>query len=269
MARQAEGIYGTAGSPVVSDISARNTVENAPVDEIAVVDSPCNVLSLVRDTPLEHRTTPARGTLQSLSHRAVQRAVDLGLSLTLLLLLAPVLLATALLVKADGPGPVIFRHTRVGRNGKAFTCLKFRTMEHNAEELLADLLGACGTMSVEWTMDQKIRKDPRVTPFGRFLRRFSIDELPQLWNVVRGEMSIVGPRPIVEAEAHRYDEHFETYCLVKPGITGLWQVSGRSDLDAEQSIRLDLYYVENWSLASDLAIIARTVKAVVAKEGAY
>ena len=269
MARQAESISGPVGSLVVSNTSARNIIENAPVDGIAVADSPRNVVSLVRERPLEHDTTSARGTLQSqpLPDRAAHRALDLGLSLTLLLFLAPMLLVTALLVRADGRGPVIFRHTRVGRNGKPFTCLKFRTMEHNAEELLGDLLGACGDIRVEWKIDQKIRKDPRVTPLGRYLRKFSIDELPQLWNVVRGEMSIVGPRPIVEDEAFRYEEHFKDYCSVNPGITGLWQVSGRNSLPYSRRVELDCAYIRSRSLRGDCSIILRTLPVVMRGTG--
>lgn len=269
MARHAEIISDPVGPLVASNASARNIVEIAPLDEFPVADAPRNVLSLVRERLPEHDTKPARGTLraQSLSDRAVHRTFDLGLSLTLLLFLAPVLLVTALLVKAHGRGPVIFRHTRVGRNGRPFTCLKFRTMEHNAEELLGDLLGACGDIRVEWNIDQKIRKDPRVTPLGRYLRKFSIDELPQLWNVVRGEMSIVGPRPIVEDEAFRYEEHFKDYCSVKPGITGLWQVSGRNSLPYSRRVELDCAYIRSRSLRGDCSIILRTLPVVMRGTG--
>jgi exopolysaccharide production protein ExoY len=269
MATQAESISGPVGPLVASNISTRNIIENAPLGQIAIADSPRNVLSLVGERPLEHDTTSALGTLQSqsLPDRAAHRALDLGLSLTLLLFLAPVLLVIALLVKAEGRGPVIFRHTRVGRNGKPFTCLKFRTMEHNAEELLGDLLGACGEINVEWSIDQKIRKDPRVTPLGRCLRKFSIDELPQLWNVVRGEMSIVGPRPIVEDEACRYQEHFKDYCSVNPGITGLWQVSGRNSLSYNRRVELDCAYIRTRSIRGDCSIIFRTLPVVMRGTG--
>src|SRR5690606_2921577 len=165
----------------------------------------------------------------------------------------------------DSPGPVFFRQTRVGRDGRRFNMVKFRTMVVGAERMQAGLEHRNEADGVLF----KLRTDPRVTRSGRFLRRYSIDELPQLLNVVRGEMSMVGPRPPLPAEVELYEGHVNRRLLVKPGITGLWQVSGRSDLPWNEAIRLDLYYVDHWSPTMDLTIIAKTFSAVVRGAGAY
>ncbi|SQC29681.1 Putative colanic biosynthesis UDP-glucose lipid carrier transferase [Rothia kristinae] len=172
----------------------------------------------------------------------------------------------ALLVKADSPGgPVLFRQERVGYQGEPFRMLKFRSMVPNAEQLKAQLMERNEGNGVLF----KMADDPRITRVGRFMRRYSLDELPQLFNVLRGDMSLVGPRPPLREEVEHYEQDVHRRLLVKPGITGLWQVSGRSDLSWEESTRLDLYYVENWSVLSDLLILLKTVRAVVAKDGAY
>jgi len=181
------------------------------------------------------------------------------------LALSPVLLAVAGIIKVTSPGPVLYRQERIGKDGKPFPMLKFRSMVVDADKRLAEVLAAEGR---EVGMFYKPVNDPRVTPIGRFIRRYSIDELPQLFNVLRGEMSLVGPRPQIQAEVDLYDRAAFRRLRVKPGLTGLWQVSGRSDLTPEESIRLDVRYVENWSGLTDLAILARTAKAVVAGEGA-
>ncbi|MBS1673022.1 MAG: sugar transferase [Actinobacteria bacterium] len=193
-----------------------------------------------------------------------KRAADIVISGLSLLLLSPLFCVIALTVRRDG-GPALFRQERVGLDGRAFPMLKFRTMAVDAEERLAGLLDRSDGNGMLF----KMKDDPRVTPFGRWMRRYSIDELPQLVNVLRGEMSLVGPRPPLVTEVERYEDHVRRRFLVKPGITGLWQVSGRSDLSWEDSIRLDLYYVENWSAAGDLIILWRTARAVLAPEGAY
>ena len=182
-----------------------------------------------------------------------------------LLLLLPLLAAIALAIRVESPGPALFRQRRVGRDGKAFTMLKFRSMCANAERERLALVAANEADGVLF----KIQQDPRVTRLGRRLRRYSIDELPQLWNVVVGDMSLVGPRPALSDEVARYDLDPRRRLAVKPGITGLWQVSGRSDLSWEESVRLDLRYVDNWSLRLDAWILARTVRAVLGHEGAY
>jgi exopolysaccharide biosynthesis polyprenyl glycosylphosphotransferase len=191
-------------------------------------------------------------------------ALDRVGALLLLALITPMLLAVSLAVACDG-GPVFFRQQRVGLGGRAFTMVKFRSMVVDAEARLAALADADEGAGLLF----KIRHDPRVTPVGRFLRRYSLDELPQLFNVVAGSMSLVGPRPPLPAEVAGYGRDAHRRLLVKPGMTGLWQVSGRSDLSWEETVRLDLRYVENWTLALDAQILVRTVRAIVHGTGAY
>ncbi len=179
--------------------------------------------------------------------------------------LSPVMLVIGLLVRLTSPGPVFYRSERIGLNGEPFGMLKFRSMRQDADKVRMDLLDLNEGSGPLF----KMRDDPRVTPLGRVLRRFSLDELPQLFNVLAGQMSIVGPRPPLRDEVMTYSDMVHRRLLVKPGITGLWQVSGRSDLSWEESVRLDLYYVENWSLFQDLVIIWRTVRAVLGSNGAY
>lgn len=195
----------------------------------------------------------------------LKRALDITLGAVGLLLISPVLLVIGLLVKLDSPGPALFRQERVGRNGRPFHMLKFRSMVQTAEDDLAGLLDKNEGAGVLF----KIRSDPRITRIGRFIRKYSLDELPQLWNIVAGSMSLVGPRPPLPAEVRNYETHMHRRLYIKPGLTGMWQVNGRSNLTWEESVRLDLYYVENWSLAGDLMIIWRTFKIIVRPEGAY
>ncbi|HEX6499406.1 MAG TPA: sugar transferase [Micromonosporaceae bacterium] len=198
--------------------------------------------------------------------RALAKLVlDKVLAALALVLLMPVLVAIAIAVRRDSPGPVIFRQTRIGLHGRPFTVFKFRSMVVGAERLLADLATVNETDGPLF----KMRDDPRVTRVGRVLRRWSLDELPQLVNVLRGEMSLVGPRPPLPHEVARYDGDVRRRLLVRPGLTGLWQVSGRSDLAWRDGVRLDLYYVENWSIATDLVILWQTVGAVLRRRGAY
>jgi lipopolysaccharide/colanic/teichoic acid biosynthesis glycosyltransferase len=198
--------------------------------------------------------------------RAAQRALDVGVAGTALVCLAPALVVIAALVRASGPGPVLYRQVRVGRNGQLITVRKFRTMCTDADDLLPALRAL--NMVTDGPLF-KVRDDPRVTPVGRWLRRFSLDELPQLVNVLAGTMALVGPRPALPAEVATYDVTALRRLAVKPGLTGLWQVSGRSDLPWTESIRLDLRYVESWSLWLDLVILLRTVPAVLSGRGAY
>ena len=198
--------------------------------------------------------------------RVLKGAMDRLLALSALVVLGPLLVGTAIAVRATSSGPAFFRQLRVGRHGRQFVMHKFRSMRITAEEELAALLA--DNEHGEGPLF-KIRRDPRVTPVGRLLRRYSLDELPQLIDVVRGRMSLVGPRPPLPAEVAQYPEHVHRRLLVKPGLTGLWQVSGRSDLTWDESVRLDLYYVENWSLAWDLTIIMKTIMAVLKRSGAY
>jgi exopolysaccharide biosynthesis polyprenyl glycosylphosphotransferase len=197
--------------------------------------------------------------------RVVKGGLDRAAAACALVLLAPVLLVIAAAIKLTSPGPVLYRQERVGVNGQAFTMLKFRSMVVDADRQVDALQAENISDGVLF----KMRVDPRVTPVGRLLRRLSLDELPQLFNVLGGSMSMVGPRPPLPGEVARYDTSVHRRLLVKPGLTGLWQVSGRSDLPWEEAVRLDLRYVENWSLAMDLLILAKTVRAVLSRSGAY
>jgi Undecaprenyl-phosphate galactose phosphotransferase WbaP len=200
--------------------------------------------------------------------RFFKRAFDIIGSIILLVLLAPLLVLLGLLVCRDG-GPMFFSHNRVGLSGDSFNCLKFRSMVTNAEEILQQLLDSDPHAKAEWEKDFKLRKDPRITWVGSFLRRYSLDELPQLWNVLKGEMSLVGPRPLVGEELERYGGQVDYYLQVRPGMTGLWQVSGRNNVDYSHRVYLDVWYVKNWSLWYDIAILFKTFKVVLGKKGAY
>jgi len=195
----------------------------------------------------------------------VKRAFDIAVATIGVLLLSPVLALIAIAVKVSSPGPVLYRHARVGQRGRPFTMLKFRTMREGADELVEDLRERHGVEDLMF----KLPDDPRVTRAGRFLRRWSLDELPQLFNVIRGEMSLVGPRPPLPREVTRYDDWQFDRLEVPPGISGLWQVSGRSELSFDDCVRLDLFYIENWSLAYDLYILAKTVPVLISSRGAY
>jgi exopolysaccharide biosynthesis polyprenyl glycosylphosphotransferase len=201
------------------------------------------------------------------SRRLIKGIFDRTVGLIGLLLVSPLLLGIGLAIRLTSSGPALFRQERVGRAGETFQIWKFRSMYVDAEERREELVrwnkhGLDGVLF-------KVEADPRVTPVGRFLRRYSLDELPQLVNVVLGHMSLVGPRPPLQEEVDRYDGHVHRRLLVKPGMTGLWQVSGRADLPWEEAVRLDLHYVENWSLGLDVAVLCKTVMAVVRPTGAY
>src|SRR3984885_3682323 len=201
--------------------------------------------------------------------RFTKRAIDL---LAVALTLPAVVLAiivVGLLVRLESPGPVFYGHRRIGRDHSKFCIWKIRTMQVNGDRLLQDALARDEALREEWLRERKLRCDPRVTRVGKFLRKTSLDELPQFWNVFRGEMSLVGPRPIVEEEIPAYGPNFSLYCRVTPGLTGLWQVSGRSEISRRDRVRLDSYYVRNWSPWLDLNILARTVSVVMTGEGAY
>ena len=218
----------------------------------------------VADLPLIHVSTPRLGGFSA----ALKRVFDiLGAALGLLVI-SPFMLATAIAIKLDDGGPVFFRQTRVGRENQPFTMIKFRSMVVDAEARLAELEEREGQDAGNGVLF-KMKDDPRITRVGRILRAYSIDELPQLINVLLGSMSMVGPRPPLASEVERYGTDVLRRLIVKPGITGLWQVGGRSDLDWEESVRLDLYYVENWSIVQDLIIIFRTVRVVLTRDGAY
>ena len=190
--------------------------------------------------------------------RISKRSADIIFSLTLLVFGFPVLLLLAILVKLSSPGPVFYIQERLGRNFNRFGCIKFRTMRVDADNILTEILAKSSSMRKEFELDFKIRKDPRITPVGRFLRRSSLDELPQLINVLLGEMSIVGPRPIVDREIERYGKYMEDVLSVRPGLTGLWQVSGRNNLSYRKRVELDVYYVRFRSFLLDVIIILKT-----------
>ena len=282
-----------AGLPIVGYVDTlRDAIQQLSIDTVVVATSgmdPAYTTSLmrkladtgvhielsfaVRDVAHDRLVVTERGRLavahvlppiRSGYRTAAKRTFDLVVAVGAIIVAAPFLVAAAIAIKVDSRGPVFFRQQRVGRNGKHFTMLKLRTMVTNAEDLKAELAArneAAGPLF-------KMRDDPRITRVGRFLRKTSLDEIPQLWNVVRGEMSLVGPRPALEAEVNGWTPDLHHRLRVRPGLTGLWQISGRSDASFESYEHLDLYYTDNWSLARDLWIIARTIPAVVAQRGA-
>lgn len=198
-----------------------------------------------------------------------KRLLDLVLTFGAAPVILPVIAAIALWIKLDSRGPVFYAHTRIGYGGRTFRVWKFRSMVEDAVEVLHRDLAADPDLRKEWERGHKLRNDPRVTRAGRFLRRTSLDELPQLWNVLRGEMSLVGPRPIVDAEVVKYGRSFELYKCCPSGLTGLWQISGRSDTSYAERVALDTFYIRNWSIWLDLLILSRTIKVVLFRNGAY
>lgn len=206
--------------------------------------------------------------LAKISSRIIKRVFDIIGSLAIITISSPLLLYIALKVKKDN-GPAIYGHERIGKGGRPFKCLKFRSMVTNSKEVLDELLNSNSEAKKEWDETFKLKDDPRVTNIGKFLRKTSLDELPQLFNVLKGEMSLVGPRPIITAELERYSDEVDYYLLSKPGMTGLWQVSGRSDVDYETRVYLDAWYVKNWSMWNDIAILFKTIGVVLRKDGAY
>jgi lipopolysaccharide/colanic/teichoic acid biosynthesis glycosyltransferase len=197
------------------------------------------------------------------------RAFDLISSLMAVAFLLPVFLVIALLIKLQDGGPVLFKHTRIGLNGREFKCLKFRSMHIRSQELLADLLANSAEARAEWEADHKLRNDPRITPIGKFIRKTSLDEFPQLINVIMGQMSLVGPRPIIQAEISKYGRSFGKYAAVLPGITGLWQVMGRNDVTYRRRVALDRLFVRRKSVRLYLAILFLTFPAVLNQSGSY
>ena len=202
-------------------------------------------------------------------NRFLKTAFDYIVTILGTIAVSPILLFIALWIYKDSPGPVLFRHTRIGKDGKPFACYKFRSMCVDAKERLETLLETDPTAREEWERDFKLKNDPRITKSGAFLRKTSLDELPQIFNVLKGEMSLVGPRPIIAEELPRYGEFKEDYLMVRPGITGMWQVSGRSDIDYEERVRLDSWYVRNWNLWLDIVLLFKTFYVVLARKGAY
>jgi lipopolysaccharide/colanic/teichoic acid biosynthesis glycosyltransferase len=202
-------------------------------------------------------------------YRIIKRCFDVLLVLISAPATLPLLTVVSAVVMLSSRGPVFYSHRRIRRNGAFFSMWKFRTMCVNSAEVLEDYLARHPDAQVEWNQTHKLRRDPRITALGVFLRRYSLDELPQLWNVLMGQMSLVGPRPIVAAEVEKYGDSFDCYCRVKPGLTGLWQVSGRSELSYEARVALDCDYVKHWSLTKDLVILLKTFSSVVNQDGAF
>ena len=249
--------------PAPRDVGPRESLRSSASWSRASPTSRPSASRSARSPACRWSTSTPRAPLHA-SHWA-KRTFDVLGSLGILLLISPIWLATAVAVKFHDGGPVLFRQTRIGRDGRPFSCLKFRSMVIEAEQLRADLEVNHERSAVLF----KMADDPRVTRPGKLIRRLSIDELPQLWNVLRGQMSLVGPRPPLPHEAARYGSDMSRRLRVRPGMTGLWQVSGRSDLSWDETVRLDLYYVDNWSMVQDLNILARTVSAVLSSRGAY
>jgi lipopolysaccharide/colanic/teichoic acid biosynthesis glycosyltransferase len=200
----------------------------------------------------------------------LKRLLDLLIAFPVLVFVSPLMLGLAIAIRLQDGGPAFYKQLRLGYGGRPFTCLKFRTMVQGADDLLPSLLARDPRAAEEWRRSQKLKDDPRILgAVGRFLRVTSLDELPQLFNIVRGEMSVVGPRPIVASEVPKYDSYFRYYKSVRPGVTGLWQISGRSNVSYAKRVRLDAAYARKWCLALDLWILWRTVPAVLFRRGAY
>ncbi|MBI5307705.1 MAG: undecaprenyl-phosphate galactose phosphotransferase WbaP [Planctomycetes bacterium] len=199
----------------------------------------------------------------------LKRVMDILLSSVILILSLPILLLTAVLIRLESPGPIFYRQERIGRNGRRILVQKFRSMQVGADQILIEYLANNPQARVEWEENQKLRNDPRITRVGKWIRKFSVDEMPQLFNILKGEMSLVGPRPIVEGEVSRYKDNFDVYSTVRPGVTGMWQVSGRNHTSYEERVLYDVYYVRNWSVWLDIYILLRTVWVVLSRDGAY
>jgi exopolysaccharide production protein ExoY len=200
---------------------------------------------------------------------SAKRLVDIAIALSAIVLLAPLLIICFAATVFSSPGPALFRHRRVGFNGTNFDCLKFRTMVTDAPDRLRQLLESDPMAAAEWAADRKLRYDPRVTAIGAILRKSSLDELPQLFNVLRGEMSLVGPRPVTEEELVRYSSSVGAYLACRPGITGLWQVSGRSTVTYDKRVACDTFYALNWSMALDAKILIVTIPSLLLSDNAY
>lgn len=269
---------GYAGLPKKRTINyAGGPIARAGDDSARIVEhidstrpSGLHVVSVERRDP-NRVQIPDRSEQLVSNHRLYdfsKRIFDIIVATLAILCLSPLIIGIILCARASC-GSALFRHRRVGQGGKIFDCMKFRTMVPNADQVLQDLLDSNREIKEEWLRDHKLRDDPRVTRVGRFLRRTSLDELPQLWNVLRGEMSLVGPRPVVPDELRRYGTKVEVFLSARPGITGLWQVSGRNDMDYRRRVAIDVCYVRSKSLVLDVVILAKTLPAVIRASGAY
>lgn len=213
--------------------------------------------------PVETSKEPNLFRVSAGIENSLKRAIDIVGALTFFLVFGPLYLVVVVCVRCQGGGPIHYQQQRLGKDGKLFVLYKFRSMVPDAERVLEDFLASDAKAQAEWATFQKLKNDPRILPVGRFLRRFSLDELPQFWNVLRGDMSLVGPRPCMERQRSLYGNAWEHYISVRPGLTGLWQVSRRGELTFAQRVELDVEYITRWSLWMDLRILVRTVGAVV------
>lgn len=252
-----------------------NAVEHLFDDE-AVESHPAAAVSMPAQSalrpfvPVNPAYQPDRVTLNvSWSDEVLKRIFDVVFALAMLILVLPLMIVLAVALQIDSPGSIWFTQRRIGRHGRMFHCIKFRTMHENAAQMLEDLLASDPAARAEWEANHKLQNDPRVSAFGSLVRKLSMDELPQLLNILRGEMSVVGPRPIVQEEVTKYGEFFRDYCAVKPGLTGLWQVSGRNDVSYDERVQLDCRYTREMSFKLDLQIVLKTVTAVTTARGSY
>jgi exopolysaccharide production protein ExoY len=251
--------FHTAGAELLID-GARDEVMSVAARPKAGVLAADNTIAKVDLRHSGHREVPVGGVLK--------RMMDIVLSLLALVLISPLMLVIAALIRVVMGGPIIFRHDRIGFNGQMFRCYKFRSMVVDADEVLSRYLASNPAAAAEWRQKQKLRDDPRVGCLGKVLRKSSLDELPQLYNVLRGDMSLIGPRPVVPDELDRYGDYAAECLAARPGVTGMWQVSGRSSVDYSTRVALDRYYVRRWSLWLDLVLLIKTIPAVLDIEDA-
>lgn len=240
----------------------------SPESPVAVIEDSYSYTEVMA-SPLRRVQWETELPSEYFRYRVIKRCLDLLLVAVSLPVTLLVLGIVAMVVAWNSPGPIFYSHRRIRRHGAFFSMWKFRTMCVNSAEVLEQHLAEHPEARMEWNKTHKLRNDPRITKIGSFLRRYSLDELPQLWNVVTGQMSLVGPRPIVAAEVEKYGGCFACYCKVKPGLTGLWQVSGRSSLTYDERVALDCEYVGNWSLTKDTVIMLKTFSTVVNQDGAF
>ena len=245
--------------PLVKNIVFTPNLINIPIANLEINKLPIENIVLLT----------IKNNLANRRNRFIKYVFDMVLTIVGTICISPLLICIAVWIYKDSPGPVIFKHMRVGKDGKMFPCYKFRSMCVDAKEKLDELLQNDPQAREEWERDFKLKNDPRITKSGAFLRKTSLDELPQIFNVLKGEMSLVGPRPIIKEEMKRYGTHIDDYLMVKPGIAGIWQCSGRSDTTYQERVQMDSWYVRNWSVWLDIMILWKTLEAVFAKKGAY
>ena len=266
----AYGLLTVAAASSAEMVRLLQSPESLIFSRIILVSNP-SAMSSMWAMPLSRRhmlDINGKSRLDGPTYRIAKRTVDIGLSAVALIVSAPFMALMAICIKQDSAGPVLFGHQRIGKNNRAFKAWKFRTMQQDANTTLEAWLAENASAKEEWDATGKLQNDPRVTRLGRLLRITSLDELPQLWNVLRGDMSLVGPRPIVQDEVHRYGQDYELYAQAQGGVTGLWQVSGRSSTSYSERVMLDSFYVKNWTIWLDLAIMLRTIGAVLLRKGA-